>query len=53
MQKFGGPEYYGGMKKESKFIIDMHKDLFFCTPKALSSWMDLFKEAVEEQKVRN
>lgn len=48
VQKFGGPEYYGGMVKESAFILDMHKKHFFIPPSYLVIWIELFEKAVKD-----
>ena len=47
VQKFGGPEYYGGMVKESSFILDIHKE-FFIPPSFLDIWMHHMTSALEE-----
>ena len=66
VQKFGGPQFFGGMVKvktpprvalrcadggwmqESSFILDMHRNLFHCTPGFLELWLKLFEQALKK-----
>lgn len=40
--------FYGGMVKESSFIIDMHKRLFFIPPAYLTIWVDHFSNGIKK-----
>ncbi len=46
VQKMGGPEYYGGMVKESSFIREMHVELFAVRQEDVQTWLTLFEEAM-------
>jgi truncated hemoglobin YjbI len=48
VQKCGGPEYFGGMVKESSFIREMHVELFAVRQQDVDTWLALFEGAMEK-----
>lgn len=46
VQKFGGPKLYGGMRFDTTYVKDVHKN-FAVTPKGAERWIYHFNEVLK------